>query len=43
MLDTPDYRVLDFKEYNTRRPTKITLRDAAINFEMKFIVEWPQG
>ncbi|RXG23331.1 hypothetical protein [Leeuwenhoekiella aequorea] len=43
MLDTPDYRILDFKEYNTRRPTKITLRDAAINFEMKFIVEWPQG
>ena len=43
MLDTPDYRVLDFKEYNTKRPTEITVKDAAINFEMKFIVEWPQG
>ncbi len=43
ITDAPDYRVIDFKNYSSTRPTEIILKDEAINLEIKFKVEWPQG
>ena len=41
--DAPDYRVIDFKDYSSTRPSEIILKDEAINLEIKFKVEWPQS